>query len=287
MCEMLTIFTPTYNRRHILPRLYDSLCAQTSKDFVWLVVDDGSTDQTFELFEEWQKEKKINISFYKQKNQGKSVAMNKGINECKTKLFTCVDSDDYLVNEAVNSILDTWMHCHPYSIGILCLREVSKVPNAMKTNDFYTTLRDAYCKYGLHGDTMLVFRSDIIKRFQFPSFDGEKFVPEDYLYDKIDKEGKLKFLNKVLYKGQYLEDGYTAEMAKLIKNNPQGYHAFICQRLSYDDTLKQRILDTIRHIAINKVLESKGLKYQVIYPWLYALLYPLGYIFYCKRYKHL
>ena len=124
---MLTIFTPTYNRRHILPRLYDSLCAQTSKDFVWLVVDDGSTDQTFELFEEWQKEKKINISFYQQKNQGKSVAMNKGINECKTKLFTCVDSDDYLVNEAVNSILDTWMHCHPYSIGILCLREVSKL----------------------------------------------------------------------------------------------------------------------------------------------------------------
>lgn len=61
---MLTIFTPTYNRRHILPRLYDSLCAQTSKDFVWLVVDDGSTDQTFELFEEWQKEKKIKAVIY-------------------------------------------------------------------------------------------------------------------------------------------------------------------------------------------------------------------------------
>ena len=287
MSKFLTIFTPTYNRYNILPRLYKSLCNQTCKDFVWLVVDDGSSDNTKELFTYWYEDNIIKIYYYQQENQGKSAALNKGIKECKSELFTCVDSDDYLTEDAVSVIKEAWVSCKSNSVGILCLREVSFIPMKMKGDCFYTTLRDAYIKYGIKGDTMIIYKSNVIKRYKYPYFEGEKFVPEDYVNDQIDQEGKFLFLKKVLYKGAYLDSGYTKNMARLIKNNPMGYSSFISQRLGYDKTLKQKIADTIRHIAINQVLKKNGQKTKMVYWGLYLLLYPLGYYFYIKRYKNI
>ena len=284
MKKRITIFTPTYNRCHTLPQLYDSLCSQSNKNFCWLVVDDGSTDCTEELLSTWINERKIEIVYIKQENSGKSMAFNKGISLCNTELFTCVDSDDYLTDDAVDLILMTWLDCVDNCVGILCLREVSSVPDKMK-NIGYTTLRDAYCKYGLKGDTMLVHKTDIIKKYRFPNFTGEKFVPEDYLYDKIDQDGKLMFFNKVLYRGKYLNDGYTCDMAKLIKNNPKGYNVFITQRLLFDYSLKQIIFDIIRLIAINQVLKYSDYKTNIVYPVLYFLLYPFGFLLFFLRYK--
>lgn len=287
MNKCITVFTPTYNRCHTLPKLYESLCSQTNKNFCWLVVDDGSSDGTEELISSWASERKIEIVYVKQENRGKSMAFNKGVSLCKTELFTCVDSDDYLTSDAIDLILLTWSDSADDCVGILGLREVSSVPEKLLKIELYTTLRDAYCIHGLKGDTMLIHKTDIIKKYQFPSFDGEKFVPEDYLYDKIDHDGKLKFLCKVLYRGVYQNDGYTRNMAKLIKNNPRGYNAFITQRLLYDQSIKLKVLDTIRHIAINQVLKSGGYKTNIVYPILYYLLYPLGFLFYIQRYKYI
>ena len=104
----ITVFTPTYNRAYILKNLYESLMRQTVQKFEWLIVDDGSTDETADLVATWQKENKISIRYLKQRNGGKQRAHNKGVEECKTELFVCVDSDDYIAECSIESILKTW-----------------------------------------------------------------------------------------------------------------------------------------------------------------------------------
>ena len=287
MNAILTVFTPTYNRCHLLPKLYHSLCEQTLKDFIWLVVDDGSSDNTQEIVDIWKREKNISIEYVRQVNQGKSEAFNTGIKATRTEVFTCVDSDDYLIPDAVEIIINEWDRCKNECIGILCLREVSIVPENIRSEIFDTTLIDAYRVYGLCGDTMLIHKSEFLKKYEFPKYPGEKFVPEDYLYDKLDQDGKMRFLNKVLYRGTYIEGGYTRHMAKLIKDNPQGYNDYITQRLKIDKTLKYKILDTIKHIAIKKVLDAQATKIPCVYPLLHYVLYPFGVLLYILRYKNI
>lgn len=282
----LTIFTPTYNRADTLWKLYDSLKCQTSKEFVWLIIDDGSSDNTSSLVNSWLKDNSLKIIYKYQENQGKSSAFNHGLDLTETELFTCVDSDDYLSPDAVSNILATWAECKNDCVGILSRRAVTQVPDELIGRDIRTTLLDAYRRYHIEGDTMLIHRSDIIKKYRFPKYDNEKFVPEDYLYDKIDKDGKLFFLNKTLYLGNYLDNGYTSNMAKLIKNNPKGYLAYIEQRLSIDHELKYLVGDIIRYIAIKKVLGDKCSN-KIETSFLYYLIYPLGLLFYNIRYKNI
>ena len=103
--EKLTIFTPTYNRAYTLKKLYASLIEQINQNFEWLIVDDGSTDNTEEVVKQWVDEKKITIRYFKQRNGGKQRAHNKGVEICNTELFICVDSDDYIVKDSVDKIL--------------------------------------------------------------------------------------------------------------------------------------------------------------------------------------
>jgi len=252
--EKITIFTPTYNRAYVLPNLYKSLLRQTNKCFIWIIVDDGSTDQTKQLVQQWITERYIKIEYFNQNNQGKSMAHNKGVSLTKTELFTCVDSDDYLSADAIENILALWEKSGGGDrVGILAYKGYANGKSITEIRDkrcTYTTLRNAYSKYGLMGDTMLIFKTKVIKKFKFPYFSGEKFVPEAYLYDQIDQAGELIILRKTLYYCQYLEDGYTNNMAKLLVNNPQGYIVYIKQRLYIDLSLRDRITDTIRYTAM-------------------------------------
>lgn len=281
--KKITVFTPTYNRAYTLPKLYESLVGQTCNDFEWLIVDDGSTDNTHELVESWTAEKKIDIRYFKQENSGKSSAHNKGAQLTQTPLFTCVDSDDYLTDDAIEKILLKWNEATDKNIGILVFRQTTQ----MKKQAGEATLNDAYNKFELSGDTFLIFRTDVVKRFFFPEFEGERFVPEGYLYDLIDTCGTLLILPERLYRGDYLEDGYTKNMAKLLKNNPNGYMAFIEQRLKFDKTFKARCLDTIRYLAMAMVIKRKKKISGAVYPAAAFFMYPFGYIFFCRRYKNI
>lgn len=286
---LITIFTPSYNRAHTLGRLYESLLRQTNKNFCWLIVDDGSTDKTEELVGKWIEERKIEIRYYKQDNQGKSMAHNKGVELTETELFVCVDSDDYLADDAVVEIEYCWKHAKESDVGILAFKKseetlVTRIQHGGE--NVRTTLKNAYDNLGLVGDTMLVYRTSIIKKYSFPHFEGEKFVPETYLYDLIDQDGPLILLAKPFYICEYLSDGYTSNMAKLLKNNPQGYLAYINQRLKIDKTVKEKFLDSIRYIAMAIVNGNKAIITKAVYP-IYALVaYPCGVLFYYKRYKN-
>jgi glycosyltransferase involved in cell wall biosynthesis len=287
--KKITIFTPTYNRGYILPNLYHSLTEQNNKNFIWLIVDDGSIDQTERLVAQWISEHKVNIEYYKQSNQGKSMAHNKGVALTKTELFTCVDSDDYLSKEAIESVLLLWETKKSEIItGILAYKGYSNEKFVTDIKDKTcekTTLKNAYACHGLVGDTMLIFKTDVISKFEFPHFLGEKFVPEAYLYDQIDQQGELLILKKTLYYCQYLEDGYTKNMAKLLLNNPNGYLAYIRQRLKFDENLKEKFLDSIRYIAMSIAAGEKNVIEKAVYPLFAMLTYPMGILFYFYRYR--
>lgn len=282
----VSVFTPSYNRAYTLPALYESLKKQTNKEFEWIVVDDGSTDGTEELIKEFIREGELNIKYYYQKNSGKHVAHNLGVQKAERELFTCVDSDDYLIDKAIQRIIDLSGETKD-CIGIVFARGYSETYpiTKWKGGEIRSTLYNAYKKYGLKGDTMLVYKTSIIKKVSFCVYDEEKFVPESYLYDQLDKFGRLYIANEILYICRYLPDGYTASMRKVICRSPRGYEAYIKQRIMIDKTILDCFLDCIRYISIKMVLKDKKILTESKYPFLTLLAYLPGWLFYKRNYS--
>ena len=180
----LSIITPSYNRAYTLERLYASLVAQINQDFEWIVVNDGSTDNTEELIRTLQQENMISIRYFYQENGGKQRAHNKGIQEALGELSVCVDSDDALSPDAVDNVKQIWSNCDKQNhIGILAKRGDFEKHEPICA-DWPDTLEDCTMmglqeKYGFTGDTVLFFKTSLMKEHPFAEFDGEKFVPED------------------------------------------------------------------------------------------------------------
>ena len=284
----LTVFTPTYNRAYTLGKLYEALCAQTEKDFDRIIVDDGSSDNTKVLVNEWIQENKGPIRYIYQENAGKPSAHNRGAQEAEGELFICVDSDDYLTGNAVKVLRENWEN-HQYDcIGMLSPRMIIMANGVIETASISitkTTLIDAYRKYHLTGDTALIYKSAILKKYKFPFFQGEKFIPEGYLYDQLDQEGPLGVVSESIYVGEYLSDGYTANMKKLLYNNPQGYFAYIEQRLKIDKGIKTRFLDSIRYMSMAIACKRKGKIKDAVYPFWAFVAYMPGWLMYRKDYR--
>ncbi len=284
----LTIFTPTYNRAYILPKLYNSLMNQSNKEFIWLVVDDGSTDETEMLVKKWIDESNICIQYIKQENQGKHIAHNTGVENCQTELFFCVDSDDYLLNNAVDDILSEYPNIRENSIsGIVSLKlkpDYTPVGTKIPKNVPYSSLSDLYEKYNFKGDTALIFKTSILKRYKFPKIRGEKFVGEEYIYCQIDEKYNLYISSKSYYVCDYLCDGYTSNMFNLIAKNPKGYMKLKQMKLK----TSKRFFPSYKAASLyivggwlageSKILKTSTKKTYVI------LAYPLALIVYIVRF---
>ena len=287
---LLTIFTPTYNRSKCLMRLYNSLCQQTDSRFEWVIVDDGSTDNTRSLVRQWMDEAIVHIRYFYQKNSGKSMAHNQGVRLCKTEFFVCVDSDDWLTNNAVSVVLAAAEKLSPIHTGLLMPRrfidEKSRFIQTLMPHVDSCTLYDAYEHYGMQGDTMLVFKTSILKQFEFPCFEGEKFIPESYLYNLIDCVGPLKVLCTAVYNCEYQNDGYTNNVALLLKKNPRGYIVCVNQRLQLmDKTLWTKFRDSARYVSMMFVLNPRRILNDAVYPIFTILALPIGWWVYRKKYK--
>lgn len=320
--ESITVFTPTYNRGNIIKRLYCSLKKQTCKDFVWLVVDDGSTDSTEKLIKKWQLENEIKIEYLKQDNLGKSMAHNKAVEMTTTEIFMCLDSNDVITPNAIEMVLKCWekVKLNENIVGIMSQKKVQfkdikremkvkqlpgyikikhdKKPGGKAFNDRYyiakekandgyveTTLGEAYRKFGLKGEAMLVFRTTEVKKYQFPKIQKEKFVPEAYLYNLIDRDGKLVVLNRTLCVHRYQMDGYTFNMSKLIKDNPKGYLLYVNQKINSDYTFRSLFFDYIRYISVAGIAGEKDVIKKAHNKIVALMAYPFGVIFYLLRYK--
>lgn len=290
---MLTIFTPTYNRAYVLDRLYQSLCIQTNKNFEWLIIDDGSTDNTKEKIQNWILEDKILIKYVWQENAGKSAAHNRALEITKTELFVCVDSDDQLCENAVQIVLEEWdklKQKNKWEVGgMVAFREKgdgTPITQYQGKSDYKIgKLKEFYDRKIISGDTMLIFDISKVGSLRFPVFEGEKFVPEAYLYDQFDQISAFMIVPQYIYVCEYLEDGYTQNMARLIAKNPKGYLAYIEQRVKYDNDIKNVICDTIRYVAIAVCAKKKHIIKSAYNPFCAFVMYPFGKLFYHIRYK--
>lgn len=224
----LSIITPTYNRAYILRQCYESLLAQTDMDFEWIVVDDGSTDNTQELLSEFINEAKINIRTCKQENGGKHRAHNTAVKVACGELCVCLDSDDAFTPDAVSAAKEIWekQKHNRDIIGILAKRGDFKSEKELCTSWpqelMSSTMTDLQNKHNFSGDTALYFRTDLLQEHLFREFENEKFLPEDALYAELDECGEMYLLNKVVYLCEYRPDGLTAHYRKLLLENSNG-----------------------------------------------------------------
>ena len=229
---LITVFTPTYNRAYIISKLYESLLRQTDMSFEWVIVDDGSTDNTPELFEKILKEDKIAVNYIKTENGGKQRAINKGVSVAKGDLFFIVDSDDYLTDDAVFNISKHWDSIKDKNrIAGLCFRRVNYNTHKFIGGDCdikegeYSSIEIANTLQIL-GDKAEIFKTSIMKLFPFPEFKNENFVPEALVWNRISKDHKLKFINIGIYLCEYLPDGLSHNFYQNLQKNPQGFALF-------------------------------------------------------------
>lgn len=283
----ITVFTPTYNRANLLGRLYDSLKRQNYESFEWLIVDDGSLDNTEEVVNSFIEERLINIRYMKKMNGGKHTALNVGIDNAKGELFWIVDSDDYIVEDSLNYIWNKWSEIENKSkfAGLSGLKGYSngKIIGSKSNNEYIDTDTLSYrYKYRISGDKAEVYRTDVLRKFKFPEFTSEKYVTEAVVWNRIANENlKLRFLNKVTYVCEYLDGGLTNTSDKNIMESWQGTTLYYKELLSYKQVpLKDKILNGARaylHYCYEKGIGFKGI-FNITKNPIYIILSWLVYI---------
>ena len=252
--ERLTIFTPAYNRAHTLPRAFEALKKQSDKRFVWLIVDDGSTDNTREVVEDFQKEDcGFKIEYVHKENGGMHTAHNLAYKLIKTELNTCIDSDDTIGDEAVGKILDFWeKNGSDEFAGIVGFDTdfEGKVIGSRFPEDLKKTTLGAYYKNGGSGDKKLVYRTDVVKKYPpYPEYEGEKLVPLGSLYTLIDQDYELLVLDEALCRVEYQPDGSGASIFRQYRQSPKGFAYSRIIRMKYSDSFKERATGAIHYIS--------------------------------------
>lgn len=223
----ITVFTPTFNRGYIIENLYKSLQRQSYKNFQWIVIDDGSEDDTEKLFEKWMSENNLfDITYKKVKNGGKHRAINIATEIAEGELFFIVDSDDYLTDYALEKVIKweaTIKNKNEFA-GVAGVRGYSinsRIGNTFKGEYIDATSLERN-KNNITGDKAEVFYLDILKKYKFPEFEGEKFVTEKVVWNQIAYDGyKIRWFNEIIYICDYLEDGLTKSMSRIELENPK------------------------------------------------------------------
>lgn len=253
--KTITVFTPTYNRAYCLDQCYQSFIRQTSQDFIWLIIDDGSTDNTKELVGSWIKENKIAIRYHYQENQGMHGGHNAAYRLIETTLNVCIDSDDFMPDDAIEKILNNWelVKDKPEFAGIVGLDADIKgniIGTSMPENIKETTLYDIYNKHKVIGDKKLVYRTEVVKKYPaYPIFEGERFVPLGYLYLLIDQDYKLYPVNEVFCIVEYLADGSSMNMLKQYRRHPNGFAFSRKNRMRLAQSFKEKFKNAIHYVS--------------------------------------
>ena len=273
---MITVMTPTYNREKLLKRLYNSLLEQNNRNFEWLIVDDGSTDNTKTVVNQWINESEINIRYIYQENSGKAKAFNNGVINAKGNLFFCVDSDDYLSSDAIDIILSYEKEISDLSIGgILALKQDLKgnsLGDSLPENIKYADTFELSEKFKCSGEWSLIYKTDILKRNLFPEIENEKFITECVMYDKIAQTYKMLLVGKVITICEYQEDGYTGNIVKNMLANPTGYKIYYMQRIDMPCSADKRLGYIIRYNTFKILSKDKKYKYSGKYNFIVRLL---------------
>ncbi len=251
---MITVFTATYNRSSLLPRLYNSLLRQTDTDFEWLVVDDGSTDGTDELMHSYTENRNpFPIRYIKKANGGKHSAINVGTKEAAGEWFFMVDSDDWLSEDAIQILKKRCAEINndPSFCAVTVLKvnekgdEVGSVCNYdILDTDFYTYRY----KYRIIGDRAECVRTSVMREFPFPVYAGEVYIPETAIWIPMSQKYKMRYTNDKLYMCEYQQSGLTKSGDTIFKRSPLGCAYESIVMFNHRDISRfQRLLAAVRY----------------------------------------
>ena len=272
----ITVFTPTYNRAYIIENLYRSLQRQTYKDFEWLIVDDGSSDNTEEVIKVWQEENNdFPIRYYKKENGGKCRAINYGVDFADGLLFFNVDSDDYLTDDALEKVAK-WEEELPKNgkycgvVGNLGTSE-TETPNTPWPEPYRdASLLERYDEYTerpIDGERAWVFYTEIQKKYKYPEFEGENFITPAVTWNRMAHDGYLvRIYDDIIWVYEYQPDGLTASGNKRFINRPQGHGLWLREKaefMNYSLGKKVRMYysyycDHAHHLSVREIAEYIG-----------------------------
>lgn len=279
----LTIFTPTYNRSKLLERIFISLKEQKCKEFEWLIIDDGSNDDTEEVVQDFIKDCAINIRYIKKENGGKHTAHNMAVENAIGDFFLCLDSDDILAQSAVNRILESVSKLQANDCGFIAYKKdhYGKLLGAPipEHPERHYGLYGYQKNYGINGEYAMILRTDILRKYLFPIIVGEKFMGECVLYDRLELDG-FTFcpLQEIVEICEYQQEGLSQNYYKLLCENPAGYALYYLQRLKLSRDIKEAVMYGIRYNAfqiLSRMQKHKKCSYCnwiVIFTWLPGLL---------------
>ena len=264
----ISVLTSTYNRANLLDKLYASLLINSNNcgscQIEWLIMDDGSTDSTKIIVEQYVKEGIIDVKYFYQENQGKMVAINNLVNKSTGDLIIECDSDDYFTKDAFKIILDDLKECKDMAdtYALVFLKHTKNgenMGNEFFENNYQSTMFSLYFKEGITGEKALVYNAGIRKQFAYELENNEKFVTEARLHHKMDLKYEVRCFNKPIMICEYQKEGYTRNISKLFKQSPYGYYEYFKEIFDQDMhgvTFKKRMY-VYKHYILFSVLTKQ------------------------------
>ena len=273
---MITILTPTYNRCDLLSQIYQSLCQQTSPDFEWVIVDDGSQDGTGDVVDGMLEAANFPLHYFYKENGGKHTALNFGVRKAKGELVLILDSDDQLPPNAVENIEKAYAEVRGDEAfagvcGYMAHRDGQVIGSPVIDSDINTM--DLRYQLGVGGDMAEVFRKDILLKYPFPEIKGERFCPEVLVWNRIAQNYKMRVFSKVIYFRDYLDGGLTSNIVRIRMKSPVASMMTYQEITTYNVPFKVKVRAAINYWRFWCCRQDNS--YPVIdSKWLWAL--PFG-----------
>lgn len=292
---LISILTPTYNRGKLLLPLYESLKNLTFEDFEWLIVDDGSEDDTEQYALSWIAHNIQNaefpIRYIKKSNGGKHTAINRGVREANGELILILDSDDTLPADSLATIAQYYEQCKGYKdcagvCGLMAHHDGQLIGTGFSKEPMYeSALQFRYAEKGnVTGDLLEVYKTSVMREFPFPEIENEKFCPESLVWNRIANKYKLFCFNKVVYYRDYLEGGLTSKIVRIRMNSPIASTMTYAEMLDYNISLKWKIRSAINYWRFKYCISNKSLKAPAV-KWYWKVFQIIGLIMHLKDNK--
>lgn len=291
----ISILTPTYNRGKLLLPLYESLKNLTFEDFEWLIVDDGSEDDTEQYALSWIAHNIQNaefpIRYIKKSNGGKHTAINRGVREANGELILILDSDDTLPEDSLATIAQYYEQCKGYKdcagvCGLMAHHDGQLIGTGFPKEPMYeSALQFRYAEKGnVTGDLLEVYKTSVMREFPFPEIENEKFCPESLVWNRIANKYKLFCFNKVIYYRDYLEGGLTSKIVRIRMNSPIASTMTYAEMLDYNISLKWKIRSAINYWRFKYCIKNKSLKAPAV-KWYWKAFQIIGLIMHLRDNK--
>lgn len=281
----LTILTPTYNRATLLARLYDSIKSQHCTDFEWIIVDDGSTDATKIVVENFVNENTVRVKYLYKRNGGKHTALNLGVKNASGDFILIADSDDLLLPNSVSMLFEKSKLLEHHSdlagiVGVNCTVDGNRIGSGLPQEVIECSPIEIRYLYRVTGDLSEVYKTSVLKEFPFPEYPDEKFCPEVLVWNRIGKKYNLLYFNEVVYIRDYQEGGLTAKITKIRMKSPIASTTCYAEMLSLDIPFKDKLKAAVNYWRF-RLCCKKGKPAPNI-GWMWMCVWPLGWLMHVK-----